>query len=132
MSSGSARVAALRFGPPPAARVAALRFGPSPAQMSTASAPPAPSASSVSSASSTSFTRSTPRSSSCYVPAEIRASRRAARALEVSNPESGPSIFEHVIGLIKQMKACTDMEFAGLRASLPEHFRHMAEIMRQI
>ena len=64
--------------------------------------------------------------------AEKRAFRRAARALEVSNSKLDSLIFEHVIGLIKQMKACTDMKFADIRIKLPEHFRHMTEIMRQI
>ena len=85
---------------------------------------------SSSSASFTSFTRFTSRSSSCYVSAEIRAFRRAARALKIS--ESNSSIFEHVIDLIKQMKICTNMKFADLRTSLFKHFRHMTEIMRQI
>ena len=86
---------------------------------------------SSSSAPSTSFTRSTPRSFSCYVSAEIRASRRATRALKVSESAS-PSIFEHVIDLIKQMKICTNMKFADLKTKLFKHFRHMTEIMRQI
>ena len=128
---------ALRFAPS-SARVAALRFDPSPAQMSAARVSAAralrfvsPSASpSASSASSASFTRSTSRSSSCYVPAEIRAFRRAARALKIS--ESSSSIFEHVINLIKQMMICTNMKFADLRVKLSKHFRHMAKIIRQI
>ena len=61
---------------------------------------------------------------------EIRASRRAARALKVS--ESSLSIFEHVIDLIKQMKICIDMKFADLKIKLSKHFRHMTKIMRQI
>ena len=146
----SARVAALRFGPPPSAqmlvaRVSAVRALRS-VSPSAASASSASSASSVSSASSSassvSFISSSAPSApsaapvtrqfSCYVPAEIRAFRRAARASEISNSRSDSTIFEHVIGLIKQMKVCTNMKFTDLRIKLSEHFRHMTKIMRQI
>ena len=84
-----------------------------------------------SSVSSASFTSSTSSALyNRYVSAEIRASRRAARALKVF--KSSSSIFEHVINLIKQIKICTNMKFANLRASLFKHFRQMIKIIRQI
>ena len=64
--------------------------------------------------------------------AEIRASRRAARALKISNSKLNSSIFEYVIDLIKQIKICTNMKFANLKASLFKHFRHITKIIKQI
>ena len=97
----------------------ALRFVSSSAASasSASSASPASSASFISSASFTSFTRFISRSFSCYVSVKIRASRRAARALKISNLKSDFLIFEHVINLIKQIKICTNIitNLQGLR-----------------
>ena len=53
--------------------------------------------------------------------AEIRASRHATRALKISELASF-LILEHVIDLIKQIKICTNMKFADLKAKLFKHF----------
>ena len=68
-----------------------------------------------------------------YVSAEIRAFRRAARALKVLNLKlANSSIFEHVINLIKQTKIYTNMKFINLRIKLFKHFRQMTKIIKQI
>ena len=134
--NSAARVKALRF-VSSSARVTVFRFDSSFTQMfitrvSAARALRFVSSSFISSASFTSFTASITRQLN-YVSAEKRAFRRAARALKISNSKLASSlIFEHVIGLIKQMKICTNMKFADLRAKLSKHFRHMIKIMRQI